>query len=111
MEGVTLCKGAALGREERPQSQSKCWSLSCVQLCEPMDCSPLGFSVCGILQTRILEWVAFPSSRGSSQPRDRTQVSHIAGRLYSLSRQGSRARASGAHSCCVSRVSCLCYRS
>ena len=37
-----------------------------VQLCNPMDCSPSGSSVHGILQTRILEWVAVPSSRGSS---------------------------------------------
>ena len=44
-------------------------------LCDPMDCSPPGFSVHGILQTRILEWVAMPSSRGSSQPRDQIQVS------------------------------------
>ena len=36
----------------------------------------------GILQAKILEWVAFPFSRGSSQPRDRTQVSHIAGRFF-----------------------------
>ena len=42
-------------------------------VCEPMDCI-----VHGILQARILEWVAFPFSRGSSQPRDQTQVSHIA---------------------------------
>ena len=40
-----------------------------------MDCSPPGSSVCGILQARILEWVAMPSSRGSSQPRDGTHVS------------------------------------
>ena len=39
-------------------------------LCNPMDCSPPGSSVHGILQTRILEWVAMPSSRGSSQPKD-----------------------------------------
>ena len=38
----------------------------------------------GILQARILEWVAMPSSRGSSQPRDRTQVSHIAGRFFTV---------------------------
>ena len=43
---------------------------SCVQLCDPMDHSWLGSSVHGILQARILEWVAIPSSRGSSQPRD-----------------------------------------
>ena len=46
-------------------------------LCDPMDCT-----VHGILQARILEWVALPFSRGSSQPRDRTQVSHIAGRFF-----------------------------
>ena len=43
---------------------------SCPTLCGPMDCSPPGFSVCGILQARILEWVGMPSSRGSSPPRD-----------------------------------------
>ena len=43
---------------------------SCLTLCDPMDCSPPGSSVHGILQARILEWVAMPSSRGSSQPRD-----------------------------------------
>ena len=47
-----------------------------------MDCSPPGSSVHGILQARILEWVAMPSSRGSSQPRDQTQVSHIVGRFF-----------------------------
>ena len=47
----------------------------------------------GIIQARILEWVAMPSSRGSSQPRDRTQVCHIAGRiLYRLSYKGSPRR-------------------
>ena len=43
---------------------------SCPTLCDPMDCSLPGFSVHGILQARILEWIAIPSSRGSSQPRD-----------------------------------------
>ena len=46
-------------------------------LCEPMD-----YTVHGILQARMLEWVPFPFARGSSQPRDRTQVSHIAGRFF-----------------------------
>ena len=46
-------------------------------LCNPVDCSPLGSSLCGILQARILEWVAMPSSRRSSQRRDRTSVSFI----------------------------------
>ena len=40
------------------------------------------YTVHGILQVRILEWVAFPFSWGSSQPRDQTQVSHIAGRFF-----------------------------
>jgi len=52
---------------------------SCLTLCDPMDSSPPGSSVHGILQARILEWAAIPFSRGSSQPRDRTQVPHIAG--------------------------------
>ena len=47
-----------------------------------MDCSPPGSSVHGILQARTLEWVAIPFSKGSSQPRDWTQISHIAGRLF-----------------------------
>ena len=45
---------------------------SWVWLCDPMDCSPPGSSVPGILQARILEWVAMPSSRESSWPRDQT---------------------------------------
>ena len=48
----------------------------------PILCDPRGYTVHGILQARILEWVAFPFSRGSSQPRDLTQVSCIAGRLF-----------------------------
>ena len=49
-----------------------------------------GSSVHGILQARILEWAAIPFSRGSSQSRHQTQVSHIAGRfLYHVSHQGS----------------------
>ena len=49
-----------------------------------MGCSPPGSSVRGILQARILEWVAIPFSRGSSRPRDQTQVSHIAGRCFTV---------------------------
>ena len=48
---------------------------SCLTLCSPMDCSPPGPSVHGVLQARILEWVAISFSRGSSEPRDRTGVS------------------------------------
>ena len=43
---------------------------------------PCGLTACGILQARILEWVAVPFSRGSFQPRDRTQVSHNAGGFF-----------------------------
>ena len=57
---------------------------SCPTLCDPMDCSPPGSSVHGILQARILEWVAISFSRGSSQPRDQTQVSCIAGRRFNF---------------------------
>ena len=53
-------------------------------LCDPVDCSPPGSSVHGILQARILEWVSISFSRGSSLPRDRTQVSCIAGRCFNL---------------------------
>ena len=49
----------------------------CLTLCNPMGCT-----VHGTFQARIVEWVAFPFSRGSSEPRDRTQVSHIAGRFF-----------------------------
>ena len=45
---------------------------SCLTLCDPMDCSPPGSSVHGTHQARTLEWVAMPSSRGSSPLRDRT---------------------------------------
>ena len=55
---------------------------SCPTLCDPMDGSPPGSSVHGILQARILEWVAIPFSRGSSLPRDRTQVSCTSGRYF-----------------------------
>ena len=50
---------------------------SCPTLWDPVDCHPPGSSVFGIVQARILEWVAKPSSRGSSQPGDQTHVSRI----------------------------------
>ena len=56
----------------------------CPTLCDPMDCSLPGSSVNGILQARILEWVAIPFSRGSSQPRDPTQVSCSAGGFFTV---------------------------
>ena len=57
-------------------------SKSCPTLCDAMDCSPVGSSVHGILQERILEWVSISFSKGSSQPRNWTQVSCIAGRFF-----------------------------
>ena len=58
---------------------------SCLTLCNPTD-----YTVHVILQARILEWIALPFSRGSSQPRDQTQVSHIVGGFfYQLSHKGS----------------------
>ena len=57
------------------------WAGVVAQLC-PTLCDPMDYTVHGILQARMLEWVAFPFARGSSQPRDRTQVSLIAGRFF-----------------------------
>ena len=61
---------------------------SCPTLCDPVDCSPPGSSVHGILQAKILEWVAISFSRGSSHPRDQTRVPHCGQMLYHLSHQG-----------------------
>ena len=63
---------------------NKLKSLSRVRLCDSIDCNLPGSSVHGILHARILEWVAVPFSRESSQPRDQTQVSHIAGRSFNI---------------------------
>ena len=52
---------------------------SCLTLCDPMD-----YTIHGILQAIRLEWVAFPFSRGSSQPKDQTQISHNAGGFFAV---------------------------
>ena len=57
---------------------------SCLTLFNPMDCSLPGSSVHGIFQVRTLEWVGISFSRASSPPREQTQVSHIAGRLFAF---------------------------
>ena len=57
---------------------------SCLTLCDPVDCSSPGSSVHEIFQTRVLEWVAFPFSRGLSQTRGQTWVSCIAGRFFTI---------------------------
>ena len=56
----------------------------CPTLCDPVDCSLPGSSLHGILQARILEWVAISFLKGSSRPRDRTRVTHIACRRFNL---------------------------
>ena len=62
----------------------------CLTLCDPMDCSPPGSSVHGILQARILEWVVISFSRGSSQPRNANLgLLHCRQILYCLSHLGS----------------------
>ena len=73
---------------------------SCPTLCDPMD-----YMVHGILQARIQEWVAFPFSRGSSQPRDQTQVSCIAGRFFTswATRETHKCQESNAKLMCQGR--------
>ena len=64
---------------------------SCLTLCDPMDCSPQGSSVHGILQARIREWVSMSSSRGSSRSRDQAHIScisHTAGRVFTAEPSG-----------------------
>ena len=56
---------------------------SCPTLCNPVDYLP-GYSVRGILQARILEWIAISFSTGSSRPRDQTEVAHVVGRCFTL---------------------------
>ena len=68
----------------QPLLEEKVLLLSCVQLCDPMNCSLPCYSVHGILQARILEWVVLPFSRGSSQPRDQTCFSWIVGRFFTI---------------------------
>ena len=70
------------GRKESDTTERLNWTelkslQSCLTLCDSMDCSLPGFSVHGLLQARILEWVAVPSSRGSSQPRDQTHIFYV----------------------------------
>ena len=75
-QGTVACKAPVSKESEVAQS--------CPTLCNPVDWSPPGSSVHGILQARILEWVASSFSRGSSWPRDWTQVPCIAGRRFNL---------------------------
>ena len=63
-----MCVGNKIVKSERE---------SCSVVSDPMDCSPLGSSVHGIIQARILEWVAVLSSRGLFRPRDRTHITYV----------------------------------
>jgi len=56
----------------------------CLTLFDPRDCSLPGISVHGILQARILEWIAIPFSRGTSEHKDQTLVSYLAGRFFTI---------------------------
>ena len=67
-----------------PDPTCVCFAQSCPTLCDPMDCSLPGFSVHGILQGRIREWIAVSFSRGSSWTRDWTLVSCIEGRFFTI---------------------------
>ena len=69
------------GKKRKKESEV---TQSCLTLCNPMNCSLTGFSIHGIFQARVLEWVAISFSRGSSRPRDWTQVSHIVGRCFTI---------------------------
>ena len=75
-KGISFCKADSLSI-----SKGKKMKVKVTQLC-PTLCDPVDYTVRGILQARILEWLAFPFSRGYSQPRDWTQVSRIAGRFF-----------------------------
>ena len=71
LDGTRFINVDALTKNSRFNMSSKSRTAqSCLTLSDPLDYSPPGSSVHGILQARIQEWVALPSSRGSSQPRD-----------------------------------------
>ena len=76
----TLNPASSLGLKE----SKVLFAQSCHTLWDPMDYSLPDCSVHGILQARILVWVAIPLSKGSSQPRDQTWVSHITGRFFNI---------------------------
>ena len=78
---ITSTEIEAVIRKNLKESQV---TQSCPTLCDPMDCSLPRSSIHRIFQARILEWVAIAFSRGSSQPRDQTRVSHIVGRCFTV---------------------------
>ena len=97
-----LPKGSFQQLENFHQSPERCFSTSSVcvcvcvcmlshvkLLCDPMNCSSPGSSLHGIFQTRVLEWVAIPFSRGSSRPRDRAHVSCTSCTLFHWGASGT----------------------
>ena len=83
---------------------------SCPTLCDPMDCSPLGSSGQGILQGRTLEWEAILFSKGSSQPRDQTQIFYTADRFFATPNRHLQT-APWLHSCLSPTVSITSHHS
>ena len=81
--GINLDIYLSILRSKHIQSESEV-AQSCLNLCDPMDCSLPGSSIHGIFQARVLEWVAISFSRGSSRPRDGTWVSLLAGRHFTI---------------------------
>ena len=84
---------------------------SCVSLCNPVDWSPPGSSIHGILQARTVEWVAISFSRGTSRPRDRTQVSCIAGGFFTTASPGSPLRLGSSWSHIILPLAVISYLS
>ena len=80
---IKLWQKAIMKGKEKKGKESEV-AQSCLTLCDPVDCSLPGSSIHGILQARILEWVAISFSRGSSWLRDQIRVSCIAGRFFTL---------------------------
>ena len=86
--------------------ESQSVSHSVVWLCDPTDCSLPGSSVHGILQVRIMEWVAILFTRGSSWPRDGTQVSHIPGRFFTIwATREAHGKSDSKYLLCITHVS------
>ena len=81
LKSAVLCAGFILKLIKWEESEV---AQSCLILCDPMDYSLPGFTVHGILQARIPEYVAISFSRGSSWPRDWTRASHTTGRLFTI---------------------------
>ena len=95
-----ICRGEKKkGRKKKGPFFYKVWVYACsvASICDPLDCSMPGSSVHRILQARILEGVAISSFRGYSQPRDRTQVSCIAGRFFTTEPPGKPSIRCGSH--------------